>query len=183
LFVKPAVTIALALATAALALGGVAVTLNITDESNVATPTTTITRTETVTTTTEPERAEPPVGLSDDGRLHWQLEALLHDTFGRGDFYLHYENDVARFDREFAGNCCSNYWDFLFPAASGSDLEVTDAGHQLAASQGASSGLVPLLIYDQAIACPDGTWLYTYTGNSMGTSHFRITCQYEPNND
>jgi hypothetical protein len=179
-------TVALAvLSVAALAASGVALALYVTQESDessvgpvTVTTTTTVTMIETRTRTVRaPSRADrPPPGLKENGQMLWQLEALLRDTFGGSDFYLHYEQDAAWFDQEFTGNCCSEEWSLLFPAATGSDLKISDPGFTLPAVHGASGGVTPLKILDDYIACPDGRWVYTGLGAARGTSHFSVFC-------
>lgn len=177
---KAAVSLAL-LSILALAVAGMTLALYITQEEAEAVPEpVTVTSGGTVTETTtrivtEAVLNRPPAGLSDDGRLLWQLEALLRDTFGSSDFYLHYDREVAWFDHEFTGNCCSEYWNFLFPDATGSDLRLTSLSRPLPANLGASGGAVPIMVLGDYIACHDGRWLYTVVGNAT-TPHFYVFC-------
>ena len=124
---KTAFVLAL-LGTAALAAAGVSLALYVTRPQREAfIVTRRVTESLTRTVTQEPANRAQPV-LSPDGRLLWQLEALLQDTFGSAEFYLHYEGDVARFDTRFTGGCCSESWTFTFADARGSQLRLDDPG-------------------------------------------------------
>lgn len=169
------------LSTAALAAAGISLALYITRaQPETITNTVVVTRavTESVTRTfTEALPADNARSrLTADGRLTWQLEALLRDTFAGSQFYLHYEDDIARFDSEFTGNCCSESWSFTFADARRSQLRLDDPDRELPAKIGLSGGAIPLMILDRYIACDDGRWLYTGVGNAA-SPNFYLFCE------
>jgi hypothetical protein len=176
---KSALALAL-LSTAALAAAGISLGLYITRaKPETITNTVIVTRavTESVTRTVEAVPANNAQSrLTADGYLIWQLEALLRDTFGGSEFYLHYDDDRARFDNEFTGNCCSEDWSFTFADARRSQLRLDDPGRELPAKIGLSGGAIPLMILDRYIGCDDGRWLYTGVGNAA-SPNFYLFCE------
>jgi hypothetical protein len=126
-FMGSKTTLVLALvSSAALAVAGASLALYLTEPNarplGGVTVTQSVTEAVTQTVTQASPAGQAPPALSTDGRLIWDLEALLRGTFGTSQFYLHYLDDVARFDQEFAGACCSESWNFVFANASASQL-------------------------------------------------------------
>lgn len=138
-------TIALAIGLAvALAAIGALVALYLGGEEASTVSTTTVTR----TVAAEPPSGPPP-GLARYGRLLWNFEALLRDTFGVSTFYSNpgeSEGDPLNFDTEFRGNCCSGSWEFTFADARDSDFRLLQPQYPPDAVIGVSGGSVPLTV-------------------------------------
>src|SRR4051812_37579342 len=72
--------------------------------------------------------AGPPPGLTSHGRAVWNLDALLHDTFGRRPVYLNAgatPKTPRNFSTRFTADCCSSYYLYTFTMASGSAFKTT----------------------------------------------------------
>src|SRR4051794_29792133 len=129
--------------------------------------------------------AAPPSGLSPQGLRTWNLEALLHDTFGTQDVYLRTWGDYPPpwgksrhrswdFGTTFIGNCCSGDWIFTFANASGSNYRLARPRVPPRPTIGASGGTMPLSIQGRYISCGTGRWLWTHSGG--GPPNFQLDC-------
>lgn len=128
--------------------------------------------------TSKATQGTQPPGLTAQGRAVWNLEALLHDTFGRRAVWLHYGANPRRPDdfRTVSGAlCCSGEYYFTFANASGSAFVPAQPTRRPRAIIGASGGETPLTIRGSYIACPGGRWLYRHYGN--GPANWRLSCR------
>jgi hypothetical protein len=120
----------------------------------------------------------PPSGLTNYGRVVWNLDALLHDTFGRHDVYLSIPQKYPRTPRNFSTvsgpNCCSAYYLPTFKDASGSAFKLFGPTKPPKPAIGASGGEVPLTIKRSYIYCGRGNWLFEHYGN--GPANWQIGC-------
>lgn len=138
----------------------------------------TVTTTRTVTAAATTPASGPPAGIGDFGRLVWNLDALLHDTFGDGPFYLETGPQGAQradFATQFAGQCCSLTYNFTFGNASGSQFRLLRPASKLQAEIGADGASDPVSVRGKFISCAAGKWLYMRFGN--GVANWQISCQ------
>jgi len=72
--------------------------------------------------------ASPPSGLTPYGRVVWNLDALLHDTFGSRTVYLNarasYPRTPANFSTSFIDDAHSRYFIYTFANATGSTFKT-----------------------------------------------------------
>jgi hypothetical protein len=121
--------------------------------------------------------AAPP-GLTSYGRAVWNLDALLHDTFGHRALYLSIPQKYPRTPRNFStvsgANCCSAYYLPTFRDARRSSFKLFGPTKPPKPSIGASGGEVPLTIKGSYIYCGGGKWLFEHYGN--GPANWQISC-------
>lgn len=120
--------------------------------------------------------ARPPAGLTEKGRTLWQLEALLHDTFGDKEVWLQY-SDVGRprnFSTQTTALCCGGSYGYTFRTARGSRFRLLRPNRPPVPNLGASGGEVPLKANGAYIYCGSGLWLYEHVGN--GPAIWHISC-------
>ncbi len=122
--------------------------------------------------------AATPPGLTSYGRAVWNLDALLHDTFGQRALYLSIPQNYPRSPRNFStvsgANCCSAYYLGTFKSARGSAFKLFGPTRTPKPSIGASGGEVPLAIRGSYIYCGGGKWLFEHYGN--GPANWQISC-------
>ena len=125
-------------------------------------------------------RAEgPPGGLTQSGRNLWDLEALLHDTFGTREVWIHYLHGtgpraVWNFSTAETALCCGAPWNYTFATARGSQFVLRRPARPIAAQIGASGGEIPLTVRGAYITCGHRRWLHIHFGN--GTANTLLTC-------
>jgi hypothetical protein len=123
-------------------------------------------------------KSAAPTGLTSYGRTVWNLDALLHDTFGERAVYLSIPGKYPRVPRNFSTvdgpNCCSAYYLPTFRDASGSAFTTYGPTRPPRPNLGASGGEVPLTIRHAYIYCGGGKWLYEHYGN--GPANWQISC-------
>jgi hypothetical protein len=120
--------------------------------------------------------AGPPAGLSPAGRITWNLEALLHDTFGNREVNL----QLAQFGRPedfslaFRGDCCSGTYVFTFANPHGSQFRARRVSKPPKPLVGASGADVPLTIRGAYVYCGAGQWLFLHEGE--GAANWELSC-------
>jgi hypothetical protein len=119
--------------------------------------------------------SSPPPGLTANGRLLWQFEALLHDVFGN---QLPYASSASG-DTNFAcaGNQCFPHarWDgyaYTFTNAHGSTLRLKSRSFPAGAF---GNYPVPLRVNGLYIACDRAA--STYLTTVRGIAGFALSCQ------
>jgi hypothetical protein len=120
----------------------------------------------------------PPAGIGDFGRLVWNLDALLRDTFGDSRFYLETGPSGAQqadFNTSFAGQCCSLIYNFTFANATSSQFTLRRPPSKLQAEIGADGGSDPVSVRHEFVSCARDKWLYMRFGN--GIANWQISCQ------
>jgi hypothetical protein len=119
-----------------------------------------------------------PDGLTRHGRVVWNLEGLLYDTFGHRNVYLNSRGSsrpsVRNFSRTLINNAHSAGYLFTFADARGSQFKLTRQEKPWAAVIGASGGDSPLEIKGSFISCGDGKWLFEHYGN--GPANWQVSC-------
>lgn len=135
----------------------------------------------TTVTTTVVQRRTPapstlPPGLSRFGYLVWNLDALLHDTFGDSTFYLETGSSVnkADFNTQFEGACCSGTYNFTFTRAEHSRFRAITPDAPPQPAIGASGSALPLTVQHKFISCGQEKWLFVHFGN--GDANWSIFC-------
>jgi hypothetical protein len=111
--------------------------------------------------------AEPPPGLTDYGRVVWNLDGLLYATFGdRQVFedYLDSKRDVPTFSTRFVSQAASIPYVYTFAAARGSTFTVERPSRPLRITTSALGSDTPLMIGAGYISCGGGEWLYQSDG-------------------
>lgn len=134
-------------------------------------------------TVSETDRASarmdgPPPGLTAYGRVVWNLDALLHDTFGQKHVYLNtkqsYPRSPANFSTSFINNARSRYYIFTFANAHSSVLRTIGPTKLPKPNIGASGYEVPLTIRGAYIYCGRSRWLFEHGGN--GPANWQVSC-------
>jgi hypothetical protein len=120
----------------------------------------------------------PPAGLTTYGRVVWNLDALLHDTFGQRAVYLSIPASFPRAPRNFStvqgADCCSAYYLPTFSTARGSAFRLYGPTKPPRPLIGAAGSETPLTIRHSYIYCGGGKWLYEHSGN--GPANWQISC-------
>jgi hypothetical protein len=121
--------------------------------------------------------ANPPRGLTESGRLLWNLEALLHDTFGSKPVYVNYSGGPSRpgnFSTHFLDDARSRYFVYTFAAARHSTFRLIRPMIRPKPNIGVAGGETPLTVLGAYISCGSGKWLYEHWGN--GPEKWQIDC-------
>jgi hypothetical protein len=120
----------------------------------------------------------PPSGLTSYGRTVWNLDALLHDTFGQRPVYLSIPRAFPREARNFStvqgSDCCSAYYLPTFRDARYSAFRLFGPTKPPKPQIGAAGSEVPLTIRRSYIYCGRGSWLFEHYGN--GPANWQISC-------
>jgi hypothetical protein len=119
-----------------------------------------------------------PPGLTTYGQTMWNLDALLHDTFGDKDVYVNstdsYPRSPANFSTAFINNAHSRYYIYTFANAHHSSFRLFGPTKPPSPIIGASGYEVPLKINGSFIYCGTGKWLFEHGGN--GPANWAVSC-------
>jgi hypothetical protein len=121
--------------------------------------------------------SSPPSGLSPYGRLVWNLDAALHDSFGGRNVYLAYRGQQRgpwNFQTASTADCCGGFWLFTFANARNSAFRLLRPQVPPRESPGAAGGEIPLTIRGRYIRCSSRRWLYIHYGN--GPANTQLSC-------
>ena len=122
--------------------------------------------------------SSPPAGLSPYGRLVWNLDAALHDSFGARRVYLAYLGKHQRgpwnFQTTVTADCCGGRWLFTFANARESAFQLLRPRVRPREAPGAAGGEIPLTIRGKYIECSRRRWLYIHYGN--GPANTQLSC-------
>jgi hypothetical protein len=114
--------------------------------------------------------AAPPPGLSAYGRAVWNLDALLHDTFGNRQVYLNnrdsYPKTPANFSTIGRDAAHSRIVVYTFATARGSAFTLKRPKKPPLPEIGASGWDGLLTIRGAYISCRGGKWLYEHGGEA-----------------
>jgi hypothetical protein len=120
----------------------------------------------------------PPPGLTTFGRVIWNLDALLHDTFGSQFVSLNVRDSYPRTPGSFStraiDNAHSRYYIFTFRDARRSRFRALRPPRPPRPNIGASGYEVPLTIRGAYIYCGNGRWLFEHGGN--GPANWQVSC-------
>jgi hypothetical protein len=115
-------------------------------------------------------RASPPPGLTIYGRAVWNLDALLHDTFGQRQVWLNVRNSYPRTPANFSTTVIdlahSRSVAYTFADARGSAFRLMRPKQAPKPDIGASGWDALLTIRGAYISCGDGKWLYEHGGEA-----------------
>jgi hypothetical protein len=119
-----------------------------------------------------------PSGLTAYGRTVWNLDALLHDTFGKRTVYLNakasYPRTPRNFSTKFIDNAHSEYYIRTFANVQVSTFQTVGPTRPPKPDIGASGYEVPLTIRGAYIYCGGNKWLFEHGGN--GPANWQISC-------
>lgn len=118
----------------------------------------------------------PPRGLTANGRLVWNLDALLHDTFGNREIYVNYTSAtrIGNFSTRFISDAQSRYYLYTFAAARHSQFRAVRPATAPRVFEGTAAGEIPLKLLGAYISCGNGRWLYERSG--QGPEQWQINC-------
>lgn len=125
--------------------------------------------------------AAPPSRLTKSGRVLWNLEALLHDTFGNKPVYMNYSggpDHAGNFSTKFIDEARSRYFIYTFAEAHRSSFRLSRPESAPKSSVGVAGGETPLTIHGAYISCVPGKWLYEHWG--QGPENWQIDCLPAP---
>jgi len=115
--------------------------------------------------------AAPPSGLTTYGRAVWNLDALLHDTFGRRQVYLNvrrsYPRTPANFSTQSLSLAQSRIVLYTFSDARHSAFTLARPVQPPRPDIGASGWDALLTMRGAYISCGGGKWLYEHGGEAL----------------
>jgi hypothetical protein len=126
-----------------------------------------------------PASARPPAGLTTYGRVIWNLDALLHDVFGRRSVYVNYSGagpgpPRGDFSTHFFAMASSRYYFFTFAAARSSDFQLAEPTRAPRDHIGAAGWSTPVTVNHMYVSCGHGNWLYEHGG--QGPANWELFC-------
>jgi hypothetical protein len=123
--------------------------------------------------------ASPPAGLTAYGRAVWNLDALLHDTFGKRQVWLNNRNSYPRTPANFSTRskdlAHSRVVLYTFAAAHGSAFTLRRPERPPRPEIGASGWEALLTIRGAYISCAGDRWLYEHGGEAF--ANWRVSCR------
>jgi hypothetical protein len=122
--------------------------------------------------------ASAPPGLTTYGRTVWNLDALLHDTFGSRPVYANAQRGFPKTPRNFStafhGDAGSAYYIYTFATARHSAFRTSGPTKPPTSEIGVAGYEVPLTIKGAYIYCGRGMWLFEHGGN--GPANWQLSC-------
>jgi hypothetical protein len=114
-----------------------------------------------------------------NGRLLWNLEALLHDTFGSRRVYVTAlktnEWPGENFSAHFMSFSASSYWVFTFAKARHSSFRIVyHPAKPPHATHSVTGGEGPVEVRGGYVACGNARWLYE--GGGQGPANLALGC-------
>lgn len=112
--------------------------------------------------------AAPPPGLSAQGRLLWNLDALLHDRFGKHPVYVNFADPYGRpdsFSTKFISEASSGWYTYTFANARGSAFRVEHPTRPPKFEPWNKGARIPMMLGGGFISCGRGTWVFMETGH------------------
>lgn len=111
----------------------------------------------------------PPAGLTAYGRIVWNLDALLHDRFGRRTVYEDYigKSRIPDFSTRFISLASSLYYSYTFATARGSAFKTIRTAKPPRIRSYPTYENVPLTVAGAYISCGGGRWLYERNGQVL----------------
>ena len=112
--------------------------------------------------------ASPPPGLSAQGRLLWNLDALLHDHFGPRPVYVSFADPFGRpdaFSSKFISEASSAWYTFTFSRARGSAFRIERPSHPPKLESWDKGARIPMTLAGGFISCGRGLWIFMETGH------------------
>ena len=108
--------------------------------------------------------SNPPQGLTAYGRTVWNIDALLHDRFGKRDVWIDFIGNYPNFSIKFVDLAQSIPWAYTFGAARRSAFRAVRTRRPPGIANFTTGSDVPMRIEGAYISCGRGTWLYQRSG-------------------
>src|SRR5437868_1929911 len=110
----------------------------------------------------------PPAGLTAYGGVVWNLDALLHDTFGKHRVWEDYgKRNIPNFSTKFLGLARSVPYAYTFSNARHSTYRPLHVERPPAIADFVTGYDAPLMINGAYISCGRGLWLYEHNGQAL----------------
>lgn len=112
----------------------------------------------------------PPVGLTPFGRVVWNLDALLHDTFGNRRVWANPsgpDGQMSDFSTTFRSTATSAPYVYTFANARVSSFRAVRPTRPPRIGTYATGSNVPVKIRGAYISCAKGKWLYERQGQAF----------------
>jgi hypothetical protein len=110
--------------------------------------------------------ASRPGGLTAYGQAVWNIDALLHDTFGKRDVWVDYIGSYPNFSTRFVDLASSVPWPYTFSAARHSTYAAVSPKRPPGIGTFVTGSDVPMRIEGAYISCGHGRWLYSRSGQA-----------------
>ena len=115
-----------------------------------------------------PTPQRPPSGLTSYGSAVWNLEALLHDTFGKREVWEEYgKTNIPDFTTQFLDLARSVPYVYTFANAHHSTFRPLRTKHPPGIADYVTGSDVPLMINGSYISCGGDLWLYEHSGQAL----------------
>src|SRR5438876_1141877 len=133
----------------------------------------------TLAVSATPAAAAPPAGLTAYGRVIWNVDALLHDTFGQRQAYQDYlgKSVYPDFSTHFISEASSIPWAVTLATARHSQFRAVHPVVAPKVGDYVTGSNVPVKIGSAFISCGNGRWLYQRNGYPLGAT---IWCSRTP---
>ena len=120
---------------------------------------------------TQATLAGPPPGLTPYGRVVWNLDALLHDTFGSHAVYENFAGNsrIPNFSTRFTGAATSVPYVYTFAVARHSAFRSLRPTHPPRIGNYVTGSNIPFKIRGAYISCGNGKWLYGRSGQAFSS--------------
>jgi hypothetical protein len=111
----------------------------------------------------------PPSGLTPYGRVVWNLDALLHDSFGNRQVWENYarSNGTPNYSTRFVSGASSTPYTYTFAAARSSTFKAVRPEHPPRSGTYVTGENFPVRVRGAYVSCGRGTWLYERNGQSF----------------
>ncbi|HEY2543964.1 MAG TPA: hypothetical protein VGH92_13050 [Gaiellaceae bacterium] len=98
----------------------------------------------------------------------WNLDALLHDTFGKREVWEDYgKTNLPDFTTRFVNLASSIPYTYTFTGAHGSTYRPVRTSHGPTTADFVTGSDVPLMISGAYISCGHNLWLYEHDGQAL----------------
>jgi hypothetical protein len=115
-------------------------------------------------------RDAPPAGLTPYGRVVWNLDALLHDTFGSRPVWANPsgpDGQITNFSTTFYSLASSTPYVYTFATARRSSFRAMRPARPPKIGTYATGSNAPVTIRGMYIFCGNGKWLYERQGQAF----------------
>jgi len=110
----------------------------------------------------------PPAGLTAYGQVVWNLDALLHDTFGGRQVWEDYgRTNLPDYSTEFLDLARSVPYAYTFSAAHHSAYRAVRTAHPPTVADFVTGGDSPIRVSGAYVSCGHGLWLYEHSGQAL----------------
>ena len=114
----------------------------------------------------------PPAGLTLYGRKVWNLDALLHASFGHRQVTLNFGPKSANYSIHFTSEAQSNDHTDVFVDAEGSQFTLRRPNRPPPTILFGFGEYIPLTVNGAFISCAPGKWLYLRNGQDTPGGEF-----------